>query len=127
MKSALLLAIAVLPVIAGCASSNRTQNERFKIESTPDNALATLSTGETCLTPCHFDLPRADDFSVTISKEGYRPYTRKIRSVKSETGGSPVSTSVSLGGIISVPVGPQTGSSYDLEPNPLVVELTLKR
>ena len=127
MKKALLLTLAVLPVVAGCASSNRSDNERFRIESTPKQALATLSTGESCLTPCHFDLPRSKDFRVTVSKEGYRPYTKTIKSVKSQTGGKPVSANVSLGGIINVPVGPQSGSSYDLEPNPLVVELTLKR
>lgn len=121
-----LVPLLVLNLTA-CASSNRNENERFRIESTPDTALVTLSTGETCLTPCHFDLPRSKEFRVTVSKEGYRPYTKTIRSVKSETGGRPVSARVSVGGVFNVPVGPQAGASYDLEPNPLVVDLEPRR
>lgn len=126
MKHLFVLMISA-PLVISCASSNRNDNERFRIDSTPEAATATLSTGESCLTPCHFDLPRSKDFRVTVTKEGYRPYTKTIRSVKSETGGRPATASVSLGGIINVPVGPQTGASYDLEPNPLVVELEPKR
>jgi len=127
MNKALLPTLAIALIATGCASSNRSDNERFRIESIPEQATATLSTGESCLTPCHFDLPRSDDFRVTISKEGYTPVTKTIRSVKSETGGAPASASVSLGGLINVPIGPQAGKSYDLEPNPLEVELRAKR
>ncbi len=126
MNKAPLLTIAISFIVSGCASSNRNDNERFRIESSPESATATLSTGESCLTPCHFDLPRSEDFRVTITKEGYRPVTKTIRSVKSETGGAPATASVSLGGILNVPIGPQTGASYDLEPNPLEVELKAK-
>ncbi len=126
MKKALILVMTVLPVVAGCASSNRSDDERFHIESTPAAATATLSTGESCVTPCHFDLPRSSEFRVTIVKEGYKAVTKTIKSVKSKVGGKPASASVMLGGLLNVPVGPQSGTSYDLEPNPFVVELEPK-
>ncbi|MEM7081233.1 MAG: translation initiation factor 2 [Pseudomonadota bacterium] len=122
-RSSVCVLCALLPLVASCASSNRNENERFHIQSEPETALAKLSTGESCLTPCHFDLPRSSEFRVTLTKDGYRPYTTTIRSVKSQTGGRPATASVSVGGIFNVPVGPQTGVSYDLEPNPLIVEL----
>ncbi len=127
MNTALIPAFAALCMVAGCASSNRTENERFHVESTPESATATLSTGQSCITPCYFDLPRSEEFRVTVTKEGYKPKTMTIESVKSKAGGKPVSASVSMGGLFNIPVGPQADTSYDLEPNPLVVELEPKR
>lgn len=127
MKKALISGIAAATMIAGCASSNRTENERFHIESTPETATATLSTGQTCITPCYFDLPRSEEFRVTVTKTGYKPQTTTIRSVKSKAGGKPVSASVSMGGLLNIPVGAQADTSYDLEPNPLKITLEAKR
>lgn len=119
--------VFVVLCVLGCASSNRTERERFHIETTPESATATLSTGQQCITPCYFDMPRAEDFRVTITKDGYKAVTKTIESVKSKAGGKPVSASVSMGGLLNIPVGPQADTSYDLEPNPLVVELEVRR
>ena len=126
MNRVVYLVVLVLILAAGCASSNRMENESFRIETEPKVATATLSTGQTCLTPCSFDLPRGKKFSVSITKEGYKTVTTAIDSVETATGGKPMSASVGVGGIFRVPVGGKAGSSFDLKPNPLVVELELK-
>ena len=47
-------------------------DENFSIQSTPSGAVAKLSSGESCKTPCSVKKRNIDNFDVRISKDGYK-------------------------------------------------------
>lgn len=74
--------------------------DTVRFESEPPGAEAKTSNGQSCRTPCALALPVNTSMTVTFSLNGYRPESEKI---------DPVSV---------------TGSPTQLQPNPVVVELT---
>jgi len=76
------------------------------IESDPPGAEARTSLGGTCRTPCSLPVPVADELTVSYTLNGYLPQTVSVRPLPSESGffGS-------------------SGSTAQLEPNPVVAEL----
>lgn len=124
-----LAAVAAVAIgVAGCATIIRGGNVDFGIESTPSSALARLSNGMVCVTPCKLRLPRNRPFSVTIEKEGYRPTTVAVRSgfasasTPGIAGSTILSPALDLVGGIGADV--TSGALDDLSPNPLRVQLT---
>lgn len=69
-RAGLLVAVAL--ALAGCESVMRGASDRLQVTSTPPGAEVNTSTGETCLTPCSLALGQAADYSVTISKRGFK-------------------------------------------------------
>src|SRR5206468_10329251 len=67
-----LLLTAVALALAGCGSLGGGSSDRLSITSTPPGADVTASTGESCLTPCTMALGRGADFTVVISKRGFK-------------------------------------------------------
>jgi hypothetical protein len=66
------LSVAVALALAGCESVMRGASDRLQVTSSPPGAEVKTSTGETCLTPCGLQLGQAADYSVTVSKRGFK-------------------------------------------------------
>lgn len=117
------LFVAVLCSISGCATMTRGSNEAWVVESEPNNALVTLSTGETCNTPCALQRKRKIPFTVTIEKEGFETVRTQVISQVAGAGAAGMAGNIILGGIIGAAVDAGTGATKELKPNPLQVNL----
>jgi hypothetical protein len=82
--------------------SSKPTTASLSIESNPPGADARLSTGGNCRTPCSQTVTLGNEFTVTVSLNGYMPETRTVK---------PTSADASA------------GAAALLEPNPLFVEL----
>jgi hypothetical protein len=71
-------------------------SESLQIESEPVGAKAEGADGAICQTPCQLVAPVGSDFSVTVSKPGYKPVTVTLH---------------------------PTGAGGQLEPNPVLAKL----
>jgi hypothetical protein len=110
---------------AGCATIIRGTKQEFAIVSQPPSATATLSTGQTCITPCNLKLPRKDAFDVTLTLDGYEPATAHVNSGWSRGGTQTfVVGNIIAGGLIGMGVDASNGATRDLTPNPVSVTLT---
>jgi hypothetical protein len=68
-------------------------------------------------------MPRKSEFSVTITKPGYKSYTGNVINKISGSGGAGMAGNVLVGGIIGVGVDASSGAMLDLVPNPLSITL----
>lgn len=117
-----LLALAL--AVSGCATVLRGTKQDFSIKSTPAGATATLSTGQSCVTPCELHLRRKDAFEVTFTLPGYQSQTAQVQSGWSDGGTKTfIIGNVIAGGLIGMGVDAANGSTRDLFPNPLDVTL----
>ncbi|HEY6663425.1 MAG TPA: PEGA domain-containing protein [Sphingomicrobium sp.] len=114
---------AACVLLSACATITRGTNQTFKIESTPSQADARLSTGQTCVTPCEIRMKRKSDFVVTVSKEGYQTQEARVHGVVKGGGGAAMAGNVIFGGLIGAGVDASNGSMMNLKPNPLQVTL----
>ena len=107
----LLLPAAALLLAQGCATVTRGTTVSWTVETDPVGAEVTLSSGETCLTPCTLRKRRKDPFEVTIVKPGYAPVTTQVLSGVSGAGAAGMAGNVLVGGIIGIGVDAATGAS----------------
>ncbi|MEM8694932.1 MAG: hypothetical protein AAGE05_02795 [Pseudomonadota bacterium] len=123
MQSTITLLGASLAALslAGCATIMRGTNEDFEIVSDPAGATASLSNGESCVTPCELHLKRREPFSVEFTLDGYQPLVAEVAS--EFNGGAAVAGNAIFGGIIGAGVDASNGSLNNLVPNPLMVTL----
>ena len=70
MRRVWLPAVIVL-ALAGCGSVGQNA-DRMTVTTTPPGAEAKASTGETCITPCTLSLAQTADFTVVVSKHGFK-------------------------------------------------------
>src|SRR5512147_852969 len=111
---------------ASCATIIRGAKTDFTVNSEPQGALVTLSTGEVCnATPCVFrNRPRNQAFTVTVEMDGYRTSTTEIGHHWSRRGTTTgIVGNAILGGGIGIGIDAATGANQDLFPNPLLVSL----
>ena len=95
-----------------CATMIRETHEPLQLSSSPEGAVAHISNGQSCTTPCAMDEERDSSFSITFSKDGCDPQTVSVFPTLAGAG-------VLLGGIIDY----GTGAVYSLQPNPVVTTL----
>jgi hypothetical protein len=118
-----VIAAAILAVgTGGCATLTNGAKETVYVVSDPPGAKASVSFGSaTCITPCSFDVNRADAFSVGVEKPGYgaESVPVKVRSTASPTAVSRELTADYLGRIVDF----QDGANEVHEPNPVKVKL----
>ena len=107
--------VASMVVAAGCATMIRGTSETLYIESEPEGALAKLSTGQKCITPCQIKLKRNQTVNIKFEKEGCEPESITVTPTLAGSG-------VLLGGIVDY----GTGAVYNLNPNPVHVLLKCK-
>lgn len=122
MRKLLLLCCVAL---ASCATITRGTRTAFVVETVPSGAYVQLSTGQECnATPCTFpQISREAEFSVTISKPGYRTTTHQVTHQTAGAGSAGMAGNVILGGLIGAAVDANNGATQDLVPNPLRVTL----
>lgn len=120
-----MLACALaLASVTGCATVIRGTQQDYTIESSPPGADVTLSTGQTCVTPCVLRLPRKTAFDVTFEMEGYETGTARVNSGWSREGTQTfIVGNLILGGLIGMGVDASNGATRDLWPNPLQVTM----
>ncbi len=114
---------AAVLLVQGCATITRGTTEAWTVESDPIGAEVTLSSGETCATPCTLTKKRKDAFMVTIEKVGYETVRTQIQSQVSGAGAAGMAGNVLVGGIIGIGVDAATGATKELKPNPLVIKM----
>jgi hypothetical protein len=99
-------------LLTGCATMIRGTHEPLQLSSSPEGAVAQISNGQSCTTPCAMDEERDSSFSITFSKDGCDSQTVSVFPTLAGAG-------VLLGGIIDY----GTGAVYSLRPNPVVTTL----
>ena len=113
-----------LSMILGCATIRRGSTEQMSFVTAPADALVTLSSGQSCKTPCEMEVDRSEDLSFTISKRGYKELSQTVYA--SLDGGSLASNTV--GNLILLPgvadiIDARYGANYSHKPNPFVSAL----
>ncbi|MEO1045468.1 MAG: hypothetical protein AAFX04_08530 [Pseudomonadota bacterium] len=121
MKSVFsVAAVAMMAVgLGGCATVLNGTNQDVEFLSEPDGAVVELVTGQTCETPCEYELKRGHDTRVDFTKEGYKP---EFVYVQSRLAGSTFGNIIAGGGIGAVVDG-SNGSSNRLFPRPVYIRL----
>lgn len=110
--------------LSACATVTRGSNDTWTVETTPSGAAVRTSNGFACdQTPCSFKMPRKSEFTVNITKPGYKPWTGQVTHKVSGAGGAGMAGNVLVGGVIGAGVDVATGAMLDLVPNPLTVTL----
>jgi hypothetical protein len=119
------LALTAALALASCATVTRGTRTAFVVETVPSGAYVRLSMGQECTsTPCTFpQISREAEFTVTISKPGYRTVTANVSHATAGAGGMGMAGNVILGGLIGAAVDANSGATQNLVPNPLVVHL----
>ena len=72
MKKTILIIIATIITLGGCATIVRGGSEDITITTVPSGATVALSNGITCTSPCALEVSRKHDLMVTITKDGYK-------------------------------------------------------
>ena len=116
------LAVGAL-TLAGCATVVLGAHEPFEIVSSPAGAHVSLSTGETCVTPCKLELPRAAAFQARVSLPGYATQVIPVASRASAGGAVGFLGNGVIGGLVGAGVDMDSGAMRSLSPNPLRVRL----
>ncbi len=111
-KYLILVSLTIIPFLTSCATMIRGTTEDLQINSEPDKAKATISTGMSCTTPCAINLKRNQSYTIKFEKENCQDTMTSVYPSLSGSG-------VLLGGIIDY----GTGAVYDLKPNPVVVSM----
>lgn len=107
-----MVATFALLSLAGCATMIRGTEQQVSINTIPVGAQVQVSNGMSCVSPCTLNVPRNQSLTFTITREGCAPQTASMVPVLAGAG-------VILGGLIDY----GTGAVYDLQPNPLTVNL----
>jgi hypothetical protein len=118
------VALLALCSTAACATVTRGTSDTFTVSSTPPGAAVKTSNGFACdQTPCSFKMSRKSDFTVNITKPGYKPWSGHITNKVATEGAVGVAGNVLVGGLIGIGVDAVSGAALDLTPNPLAVTL----
>ena len=124
MKYFFVLLTIVSLSLTGCASITRGTKDNFAVTSTPSGAQVKLSNGFQCSsTPCYFEIKRRSKFTVEVSKAGCQTVTVPVENELATEGVVAGAGNVILGGVIGLGVDAVTGANFDLEPNPVNVNL----
>jgi PEGA domain len=110
------LAVLLLPA---CASITRGSTQIWTAETEPAGATVTLSSGETCKTPCSLKKKRKRPFAVDLCLAGFERIETSVQSGIKGAGAAGMAGNVIFGGLIGVGVDAATGATKDLTPNPL--------
>jgi hypothetical protein len=110
--------------LSACATVTRGTNEAFTVETVPSGAVVRTTAGFACdSTPCTWKMPRKSEFTVTITKAGYKTVTTQVVHETSGGGAAGMAGNVLIGGLIGIGVDAASGATQDIKPNPLHVAL----
>ena len=116
--SAAAIAVASFGV-TGCATVINGTSQPVAFKSDPEGAVVKLVSGQTCTTPCQYELKRGKDSMASYNKDGFQPVSVYIQS---RTGGATFGN-ILAGGIIGGVVDGSNGASNHLYPSPVYVRL----
>lgn len=121
----LVVAAAAAVSLSACATITRGTTQAFEVRTTPPGAAVETTNGLYCkATPCVFqNVARNSNFTVTITKPGYKTVTTNVTNTTAGGGGAAMAGNIIFGGLIGAGVDATNGSMQDLVPNPLIVEL----
>lgn len=119
--------VLALTLPSGCATLTRGTTEAYQVISDPAGAHVTLSSGETCTTPCTLEKKRGDTFAVKIEKAGYQSHEIMVNPANCEIGQVALAGNLLLiGSVIWASIDALTGATQELTPNPCQVKLLPK-
>ena len=117
-----LLVLAVLPILAGCATILHGPNQSVEISSDPPGAkVLVLPEQTTLVTPGTADVSRKRIHTLLFELPCYRPATGYLDRDADET--HAVLLNLILGGIIGISIDYSTGAVFRLIPDPIHVKL----
>lgn len=119
----ILCASALSLALAGCATITRGTTDQVQLQSSPSEARATTSMGQSCLTPCTLTMGRKDEFSVTFQKEGFEPQQVDVKTQVAGSGAAGFAGNILFGGVIGMGADAATGATLEHVPNPVRVDL----
>ncbi|KJJ83853.1 secreted protein containing PEGA domain protein [Candidatus Omnitrophus magneticus] len=119
MKRIVLCCILLSFITTGCASITTGRFQKVAVDSNPQNANVTVSSGSHGVTPCSFDLQRNKSHVIKIEKEGYR--TAQVDLKKTICGST--AGNIILGGVIGLGVDAMSGAMFKLIPEDVYVDL----
>lgn len=118
-----IILLAAAFALGGCATVTRGTTNQIQIVSEPSGASVLTSMNQSCMTPCTLTVSRRDEFSVTISKEGYESQVVAVRTQLAGSGAAGLAGNLLIGGIVGAGVDVATGSALEHVPNPVSVLL----
>src|ERR1700744_2963902 len=107
-------ALVATSSLSACATVVRGTKQKFEIASEPPGADVTLSTGQTCVTPCKLKLERKTSFTASFKKAGFQPLDAKVDS--KFNGGAAGLGNILLGGVVGAVVDSSNGAMRGLKP-----------
>jgi len=114
------LALALLALLAGCATILQGPNQTVEITSDPPGAKVLVLPEQTSLvTPGEAELSRKQIHTLLFELPCHRPATGYLDRTNSHT----VLLNVILGGLIGMSIDYSTGAVYRLIPDPIHVKL----
>ena len=111
--------LAVLVLLAGCATVTRGTTNQVQITSEPTGAEVRTSLNHTCMTPCTLTIERKAEFSVVYNMPGYQEQIIEVKTQIAGAGVAGIAGNVIVGGIVGMGVDAATGSTLEHIPNPV--------
>ena len=116
----LLLALPMLALSIGCATTIHGTTETIEIDSTPQGATVRILPDEiTVTTPAEVELPRKHPHTLLVSLDGH---VSRILFIDRITSGATYGN-ILIGGMIGTSVDASSGGAFDLEPDDLDIVL----
>ena len=121
-----LLTIATLGATilsTGCATVTRGTTQNIAVDTNPQEATISSSSGPGCTSPCTLDLKRNTGHTITAKKAGYKPISAVVRNEVGGGGAAGFAGNIIIGGGIGMIVDATSGAMYDLHPAKLTMSL----
>ena len=118
----MIRALALLLMLTGCVTAERGNTRALVLESTPPGALVTLSTGQSCTSPCQMQVITNNDVEARFTLAGHREQTVRIESVPTRDAAQGLMRNWTLTGAV---IDSVSGALREFHPNP--VQVTLQR
>ncbi len=122
MREIIFVAMAGL-ALASCSTVTRGTTNQIQVVSTPPEAHVQTSIGNSCTTPCTFEVSRKSEFIATISKDGYQSTDVPVKTRLAGAGAAGFAGNILVGGIVGMGVDAATGATLEHYPNPITVTL----
>lgn len=121
LKFFVLAALAL--VCANCATVTRGTTSQVQIGSEPTGADVATSLGHRCTTPCTLTMDRKSEFTVTMSKPGFKPVEVPVKVQIAGAGAAGFAGNIILGGVVGMVADAATGATLEHVPNPVMATL----
>ena len=101
----ILLALFASTLLVGCVGISRPSTQLLEIRSEPPGALAELSIGRQCVTPCKLVVPRKDHIDIKFSLQGYQDVTTTAVSKLDAAGIGHIAGNIATGSVVLYTAG----------------------